>query len=98
MTEFEYIAFDKKNGKAVAYGRNMLDVCSQADKLEGDACNSGTQIPSYVTLFCGRAGPYIWAEKLNLRRATIIVEMHITTQPVANNIPDTAAKLEKMRG
>jgi hypothetical protein len=95
MTDFEYIAFDKKTGKSIAHGRNALDVCSQVKKLQDDTGEPGYQNPPYATLFCGKAGPYIWAEKLNLRRATIIIDTHITTEAADLN-PD-AAQLDELR-
>lgn len=90
MTEFEYIAFDIKSGRAIAYGRHTLDVYNQLMESQAVAGHPGDPIPSYDTLFCGKAGPYIWAEKLNLRRAMIVIDTHITTHPVASNIPVTA--------
>ncbi len=96
MTDFEYIAFDDKTGDAVAHGPNMLDVFGQVEKLQAEARARGDRIPSYATLFCGQTGPYVWAEKLNLRRATILIDTHITTQPVA--VPVPATQLEEMRG
>ena len=90
MKEFEYIAFDENSGTIIAHGRHALDVCGQVEKLLDDTRKSSNQIPPYTTLFCGQAGPYIWAEKLNLRRATIIINTLITIQPVAGNVPVTA--------
>ena len=92
MIDFQYIAFDLSTGKSLAYGEHEANASAHARKIAGHGEGF-----TFTVLFCGEAGPYVWAEKLNLRRATTLLDTIITdTGKVA--VTSVATQLEEMRG
>jgi hypothetical protein len=92
MLDFQYIAFDLNTGKSISYGEHETTAVDAAKKLAGH--HSGF---TFTVLFCGEAGPYVWAEKLTLRRTNILLDT-IITEPQKVAVKSVATQLEEMRG
>lgn len=95
MPDFNYIAFDAKSGAALAHGHNTLEVRQRADDHFAAFDEEYDNLLAVTVLYCGEVGRYIWWEKLNLRRATFLIDSLITTTAAESTAP--AAQLDELR-